>query len=407
MIGSGIFLLPAVLAPFGRLSFGGWAVTTTGAIALALVIARLASRTQRSGGVYAYAHDAFGPMPGFLVAWGYWAAYWIALPAMALAFVGYLGVFFPVLDASPPLQAATCLAAIWGVTLVNIAGIREAGWLQITTTCLKLIPLLLVIGAGTFAGDLSRIPDAGTTDVSPLGAVAATALLTMWAFSGLEAGALPAAEVAEPERTIPRAILTGTLTVAAIYVGGTLAVMSLVPAEQLAASTAPFAEAARVLGPWGPGLIAAGAIVSTLGALNGTVFITGQLPLALAMDGLAPNALTARNRVGAPGRSLILGSSLASVLLLTNYFRDFFDLFTFLINMSTTAILVPLFVSAAAELRHDLSRARGWAGAAGLALLYTIFTILGSGTEILLWGVLLFALGIPAFFLSRRAHPEV
>ena len=118
MIGSGIFLLPALLAPYGLMSFAGWSLTAGGSICLALVIARLSSRTNRSGGVYIYAQDAFGNLPGFLVAWGYWVAYWIAIPAIAIAFVGYLGVFFPVLKTSIMGQALSALALIWGLTLI-------------------------------------------------------------------------------------------------------------------------------------------------------------------------------------------------------------------------------------------------------------------------------------------------
>ena len=98
MIGSGVFMLPTLLAPYGLLSFGGWIVAGTGSIALALVFGRLASRTTCNGGPYAYARQAFGDFTGFLMAWVYWLSFWIGIPVVAIAFVGYLGVFVPALN---------------------------------------------------------------------------------------------------------------------------------------------------------------------------------------------------------------------------------------------------------------------------------------------------------------------
>ena len=406
MIGSGIFLLPSVLAPYGLLSFGGWTLTALGSIALCLVLGRLAARTTRSGGVYVYAHDAFGDLAGFLIAWGYWGAYWIAMPAMAIAFVGYLGVFLPQLDAAPVLQAAVALALIWVLTLINFGGVREAGFVQLAMTLLKLVPLLIIIGYGALGGDSANLPAANPAELPLLDALAATALLTMWAFAGLEAGTIPAGEVKNPRRTVPLAIVSGTLTVAFVYIASTLAVMVLVSADDLAGSSSPFADAAAGLGPWGPGLIAVGAMISTAGALNGTILVAGQLPMAVALDGLAPSWLARSNRRGAPSLALLLSGVLATALLLANYVRSLIEMFTFLIMMSTAAILVPLLVSALAELRHSRRSARGWAGLAGLAALYSTFTILGSGLEVIVWGAVLFLLGLPVYYLGRRRQRD-
>ena len=401
MIGSGIFLLPSVLAPYGLMSFAGWALTGTGSICLALIIARLSSRTSRSGGVYRYARDAFGDLPGFLIAWGYWAAYWVAMPAMATAFVGYLGVFVPALETNTLWQAGVALALIWTLTLINLRGVREAGVFQLAMTVLKLVPLALIIGLAAVTGDASNLPEVNPKGDSLLPILAATALLTMWAFSGLEAGAMPAGDVIHPEKTIPRAIIAGTLTVTFVYIASTLAVMLLVPAETLVGSTSPFAEAARGLGAWGPAMVAVGAMISTAGALNGTIFIAGQLPMAVALDGLAPKALKQRNSGGTQSLSLLMGSALASLLLLANYTQGLVEVFTFLIMMSTATILVPLFVSALAEFRVSWASQKAWAGLAGLALLYTVFTIFGSGLSVLAWGCLLFAMGIPVYYFGK------
>ncbi|HYD72435.1 MAG TPA: amino acid permease [Candidatus Binatia bacterium] len=402
MIGSGVFLLPSVLAPYGLLSFGGWLVTGAGSILVALTLARLAARTTRTGGPYAFVHDAFGDLLGFANVWGYWASYWTGIAAVAVAFAGYLTVFIPALNDNPVGQALSALALIWTLTLINIRGLRESSILQLALTVLKIAPLLAVIALGVFAGRPEYLPAFNPQGAPILPAIAATALLTMWAFVGLEAGTIPASACKDAARIIPRAVVIGTLTVAAIYLAATAAVMSLVPANVLAESTSPFAEAARAFGAWGPWIIAAGALLSTAGAANGLIFCGAQLPMAAALDRLAPRILGVTDKGGAPFVSLLLTSAIASVLLVTNYSRGLIGAFTFLIILSTLGTLLPYLLCAIAELRQSWRSARGWAGVALLAGLYSIFAILGSGAEALVWGAVLFGSGVPIYFLVRQ-----
>jgi APA family basic amino acid/polyamine antiporter len=402
MIGSGVFLLPTVLAPYGLLSFGGWLITGAGSIAIALILGRLASRTKRTGGPYAYAHDAFGELPGFLVGWGYWASVWTATAAVAVAFTGYLTVFIPALSDNAILQAVTALALIWTLTGVSISGTREAGIVQLVMTVLKLIPLGVIILAGLAFGDSANLPEVNPSGGSVTGVLAACALLTMWAFAGMEAGTIPAGEVTDPERTIPRAVVAGVVATTLVYIAATAAVMLLVPADELAASTSPFADAARNLGTWGPMMIAAGALVATAGSMNGNIFVSGQMPMAVALDRLAPKIFARLNRQGAPAFSLIAASTLSSILLIANYTRGLVGAFTFMLMISTLMTLAPYLVSALAEFRHSWRSARAWAALAAAAALYSCFAILGSGLEVIAWGLGLVALGIPVFYFGRQ-----
>src|SRR5262245_15304444 len=148
MIGSGVFLLPASLAPYGGLALAGWIVSAAGSVCLALVFARLARWSPDAGGPYAFTRRSFGDLAGFLVAWGYWISVWSANAALATAFVGYLLPFAPGLKASAPVVA---VVAVWAMTLVNIVGVRAAGRLQVVTTVLKILPLLIVGVAGAIA----------------------------------------------------------------------------------------------------------------------------------------------------------------------------------------------------------------------------------------------------------------
>lgn len=402
MVGSGIFMLPAVLAPYGGVGFLGWVVTAAGAILIALTLGHLASRTVKPGGPYAYARAAFGDFTGFLVAWGYWICVVSGSAAIAVAFAGYLGVFLPGVAASPVLQAGAALALIWALTLVNVRSVSLAGSAQLLLTVLKLLPLLLIVAAGAFLGETGNLPEFNPGGGAVLPAVATAALLTMWAFAGLEAGTIPAADVKDPQRTIPRAVVFGVAGVALLYIASTAAVMMLVPAETLAQSTSPFADAARVLGGWGPPLIAAGALVSTAGALNGNILIGGQMPMAAALDRLAPRFLARRNRAGAPQAALLLSAAIASVLLVFNYAEGLVAAFTFLIAMSTLALLAPLAVAALADIRQSWRTARPWALIAMLAFAYSAFAMLGSGLDVILWGLVLLAAGVPVYMLVRR-----
>lgn len=403
MIGSGVFMLPAVLAPYGGLSFGGWIISALGTIFLALIIGRLAARTHQSGGPYVYVREAFGDFPGFMMAWGYWCSYWIAVPTVAIAFVGYLTIFAPSLSGNGLAQALTALALIWTFTLINIRGLREASGVQILMTILKIIPLILVTIFAAFAGQSVNLPASNPSGGSLFAVLAATTLITSWAFAGFEAGCLPAGAVRECQRVVPRAIVFGTITVALIYLASSFAVMLLVPAETLAVSTAPFAEAARGLGAWGPVLVAAGALISTAGSLNGSIFAGAQIPMAVARDNLAPRILAQTNAGGAPTAALLAGATLGSILLTLNYTRGLVGAFTFLIMLSTLAALVPLLLCVIADLRRSWTSARGWAAIAVLGGLYTIFAIIGSGLEIIGWTIVLFAAGAPLYWFNRRS----
>lgn len=402
MIGSGVFLLPSILAPFGSVSFLGWLLTSAGAILIALILGRLAGRTSRTGGFYIYTQDAFGDLPGFLMAWGYWLAIVFAIAAISTAFSGYLGTFIPALGQSKWAEAGVAAVLIWTLTAINIRSVGAGATFQLMTTLLKLLPLLVIIGLGLFSGTLDNVPPFNPSEKPLMQVLAITALLTMWAFVGLEAGTVAAGDVVNPKRTIPRAIIFGTLTVTFVYIAATLAVMMLVPTEQLAVSKAPFADAAARLGPWGGGLIALGALISMAGSANGNILLGGQMPMAVALDGLAPRFLAKRSAGNAPVFALLVSAFLSTILLLFNYTDGLIAAFTFLISISTLCTLLPYFVSAMAELRQSWRSAKGWAILAILAMIYSAIAMAGSGVKVLLWGVMLLLLGLPIYYGSRR-----
>jgi basic amino acid/polyamine antiporter, APA family len=409
MIGSGIFLLPASLARFGGVSLIGWLISTAGALMLALVFARLARIDPASGGPYAYTRRAFGDLAGFLVAWGYWISMWTSLGALAVALVGYLAALIPPITATPAIAAGSALIAVWSLVAVNVIGARAAGWVQVVTTVLKLFPLALVAVLGLAHFDSSRVAIADTSVRTLITDVPAVVALTLWAFLGLESATIPAGSIERPDISIPRATVVGTAIVAIVYVASTVGVMSLVPREALGVSTAPFVDAARTqVGDWAAGAVAAGAALSCFGALNGWTLLVGQLPLAVARDGLFPRIFARISRRGTPAAGLIIAGVLTTALVLLNYTRGLVELFTFFILLSTLNTLIPyVFSSLALFLLPERGREalpRGIAAAAILAFAYSLWAMAGAGAETIYWGFLLLIAGLPVYvFLVRRS----
>ena len=157
-----------------------------------------------------------------------------------------------------------------------------------------------------------------------------TVILTMWALCGLEVATVPAGSIRDPERTIPRATLLGTLLAGIATILACTVVIGLVPTDVLKDSGAPMAEAASRV--WGPGAaIAIGALAaaSTFGPINGWMMVCGQVSLAAAADGLFPRVFARLDKNGTPAFGIIVGSVLATVLVIASYSRSLVELFTF------------------------------------------------------------------------------
>jgi APA family basic amino acid/polyamine antiporter len=297
---------------------------------------------------------------------------------------------------------------VWLLIAINVAGVRTAGWVQVVTTGLKILPLAAigVAGLAIFEPAHFTLPpgDARTMATS----IQAVATLTLWAFLGLESATVPAASIDDPERTIPRATIVGTLLAAAIYITSTVGVMSVIAPAALGQSTAPFADAARNLwGGWAGAAVALGAGISCFGALNGWVLLVGQLPLAVARDGLFPQVFGRISSRGTPAAGMIIAGVLTTALVSVNYTRGLVELFTFFILLSTLNTLIPyVFSSLAVFLIRDSSpQARlsaGAAVAAALAFVYSFWAIGGAGQETVYWGFLLIVSGLPVYVAVVR-----
>jgi basic amino acid/polyamine antiporter, APA family len=412
MVGSGFYLSPSAVAPYGSLAIVVWALMGAGAICLGLTFAKLARLRPETGGPYAYTRIAYGDFPGFLIAWVYWISIWASLPVIAIAFAGALIDMFPGLH-SRILAAVLTLAAIWAVVLINLRGVKEAGLFAELMTYSKLIPFGAVAIIGVFYIDPTHFEAFNSSGKPLLSATAALAPLTMFAYLGLESATVPAGDVKDPERTIPRSTILGIVIATLLYVFGTIAVMGIVPREQLVKSVAPFSDAAQILwGPWGATAISIAVILSSIGALNGWTLLMGQVPMAAARDGLFPPIFSRVSEKGVPAIGIIVSAVLSTVLVLiqvtgTSGFQSFYSL---VVGLSTMAAVIPY---AFCALATGLVQARGPRDVVPrvtiieiIAFAFAVFTLYGCGAEPVLYGVVLLVLGIPVYVWQRSRASE-
>ncbi len=403
MIGSGIYLLPATLAPLGWNQLAGWGITICGALALALVFARLGARIPLAGGPYAYARAAFGPLAGFTTAWSYWVMSWVGNAALAVATVSAMSLIFPAIGQTQGLPALLAVGCVWIVTLVNIRGVQAAGRLQEVTVAVKLLPLIVLIGlaAWLLISGGERAPDPGVPFTT--GALASAAGLTFWGFLGLEAATVPADKVDNPALNVPRATLWGVAITGLVYIGISTAFALYMPVTEAAASVAPVADfLGRYLGTNLAMVVAACAAISAFGTLNGWVLVQAEMPWAMAKGGVFPQWFAAENARGAPVRSHLVSSGLLTLVTLMNYQKGMGELFAFVASVSLAAGLLAYLISALAALKL----VRGDAlltFAALVAAGFTVWAEWGLGGEAMAYGAVLIAAGMPVYWWVRGA----
>jgi arginine:agmatine antiporter len=417
MVGSGFYLSPSAVAPYGQLAIIMWGVMAGGAICLGLTFARLARLAPATGGPYAYTRMAYGDFAGFLIAWGYWISVWASLPVIGLAFataiIDELPTVVPSLSDSDDWRRNTAIAltlgSIWLVVLVNLRGVKEAGLFSSITTYIKLVPFAAIALIGLFFIRPENLADFNPSGESLFAASAALAPLTMFAFLGLESATVPAGDVRDPERTIPRSTVLGISVAGILYVLGTVAVMGILPRAELVGSIAPFQDAARVMwGSIGAGAITLAVIISSLGALNGWALLMGQVPMAAAQDKLFPAVFGRLSSRGVPAVGIVLSALLATALILVIAVggaggQAFYDL---VVSLSTMAAVVPY---AFCSLAVGLIAIRGKDGGAKqrigaieiIAFVFSIFVLYGCGPEAVLYGFMLLVLGVPVYVWQR------
>lgn len=408
MIGAGVFIQPAQLAPFGWTGAAAWGAAIPGALLLAYILSRLAIARPAASGAIAIVGEALGPLPGLLVGWSYWVGICSANAIIALTAVRYGARFMPALTATPLATALGATTLIWALTALNLGGAKGAGRFQVLTTLLKLMPLVAVILIliGLAATDSSRFSANPHTPFNP--ADFTTALtLAFFPLVGFEAASIAAERVRNPARNILRATLFGTALTGMLYVVISVGVVFSMSETIVAASNAPIALFVETFWGRGAGLaIAAFASIAAIGCLNGWILMQGEVPLGMARSGLVPAFLARTSDRDVPTIAILISSVVASILVLSSAVPGFKSVLTFMLQL-TTAATVWLYVGAcAAAIALRIVRP-----AAIVGLAFSAWVLWGSGTEALILSIGLMLTAVPLYWLrpGRSAilqHPS-
>jgi APA family basic amino acid/polyamine antiporter len=400
IIGSGIFMLPVSLAPLGRNVLIGWLVSGVGVLCIVFALAQL---SRLSGdGIQANIEREFSPTVAFLVAWAFWVSNWVAQASVAVGAASALSFAGP-LFGGPDIIVPMAIGLVVLLTAVNAIGVRAAGGLSLVTVAIKLLPLLAVIWLflerGASGASYEPLP---ATPITIANVAAATAL-TFYAFTGFECATTPVGKVRDPGRTIPRALLGGTAFVVILYLVAGTSIQMLLPANVVAASPAPFADA--LVSRWGNGAATFAALtiaVAAIGCLNGLILATGELGYAMALRGDLPTVMAKTRGVSTPIVAQVVGSGLTVLLLIANSSRATASLFTFTILLSAAAVVVVYFTSALAAWRLCTKPAARAAIATGI--LFLSFATYGIGLEAGLWCLVLLAIGMAIRTVMHRLN---
>ncbi|MFE0014697.1 arginine/agmatine antiporter [Mesorhizobium sp. NPDC059054] len=411
IMGSGVFMLPANLAATGGIAIFGWAVTIAGAIALALVYAKMSSIDDSPGGSYAYARRAFGPALGFQTNLLYWIVGWIGNIAMVVVGVGYLSYFLPILK-QPLVATGVSIAILWLFVFLNILGPSLVTRVQSITTVFALVPIVGVAIFGWFwFRSETYLAAWNVSGLSTIGAIQSTLNVTLWSFMGVETAAAAAGVVANPKRNVPIATVGGVLIAAVCYVLSSTAIMGIIPNDVLQKSASPYGDAVRLaIGDLGGGIVALCAALGCLGSLGGWVLVTGQTAKAAAEDNLFPKIFGKVNAHGVPVAGLLVVGVLMTIFQLTTISPSASQQFGVVSSITVLFVLVPYIYTCAALLLvghgHLGSSKALYTIMMIVAFAYSLWAIVGSDAKEVMWAMVVSLACIGLYALNyNRTHP--
>lgn len=350
MIGSGFFLLPASLAESGGVTAFSWLLGTILAVALGGAFARLARQYPNLNCPDDYVRPALGRDMGFLATTLYWISSWMGNNAIAVAAFGYLVILLPI-DDSGGVRLAGQVVLIWLMFALNLLGPRSIARFQSLCVVLGLLPIaaVLIAGWGSFDAEIYRA-SWNVTDKSDAAVVFSSLAPVFWAFVGLETGAMVAGVVRDPERNVPIATLGGILIAGVIYLVSSVLMMGIVPAAQMAASSAPFAlVAGQMFGAWAIPIIAAAAALKATGTLGGWMLVSGESGARAAQRGFLPPVFSRLRANGSAGWGLLIIASSMTVIAFLTSAPTVSGQFTSIINM-VVMLVVMAYVAAGLSL---------------------------------------------------------
>ena len=404
MIGGGIYVLPASLAPLGWNATLGWLICGAGALCLAASFRFLIDGTGE--GIQHNIERVIGEIPGFLAIFAYFAAGFTSIAALVIAggsiIVNLTGVgdgdFFGVV-------ASLALLAL--ITGVNLFSTRSAGRLQVASVAIKVVPLLLVVV--TVAGLLL----AGSVETKAVASapinvdnIATAVALTLFPLLGFEAATIPVNKIRNPRRNIPLAMIGGTLFVVVLYLLATTGLMVVMPWNEIAQSSSPVSDALTLAyGPVLGTIVALCIMVSVTGCANGLVLIGADCTYSMALRREVPLLFADTNQHGVPHWGVVLQAAGAAVLILLNSSRGMSGIFTFLALLTTGGVLVFYILGLVAVFKENRKPAHMPVLVVGLG--FACFAVYGSGLETSLWVLALLAIGLLTRWACRRSVKAV
>jgi APA family basic amino acid/polyamine antiporter len=383
IIGVGIFNLPTSLAAYGPISLVSMALTTVGALALAMLFASLSRRLPADGGPYAYGRVAFGNRYGFASAWSYWITAWAGNAAIAVGWVLYVEHFIN-REHTKWISILLVLVGMWGAAAVNLSGVKNMGSIQAVTTVLKFFAVGFIAIVGLFYIDADHYTPFNISGESTIAAIGGGMAIALFSYLGVEAASVAAGKVRDPDRNVPRATVFGTLATAVVYMLSLIAVFGILPSNQLVNSTEPFSSTVNAMfgGTWAGDVMAVLVIISGIGALNGWTMICAEMPLAAAEDGLFPTRFKRLSKAGVPAFGIVSSTALGSIAMAINYVGSGgADAFTTLILMTGITAAIPYGFSALAQIKwrridQRTLRTPGFVRDMIVAILALVFSVL-------------------------------
>jgi basic amino acid/polyamine antiporter, APA family len=426
IIGVGVFNLPTSLAPYGPITLVSLALTTVGALALAVLFSALSRRLPADGGPYAYARAAFGNGVGFMNAWSYWITAWAGNAAIAVGWVLYVERFVNK-NGNTWVSILLVLIGLWVPAAINLSGVKNMGAIQVVTTVLKFAALAFMSTVGLFFINVAHYTPWNVSGQGVVLAIGSGMAIALFSYLGVETASVAAGKVKDPDRNVPRATILGTLATAVVYMLSLVAMFGILPNHQLASESAPYSAAVDAMfggSLWG-NVMAILVIISGLGALNGWTMICAEMPRAAAKDGLFPDRFNRMSKAGVPAFGIVTSTLLASVAMIVNYLgANGARAFTTLVLMTGITAAIPYAFSALAQIRWRWQDRRALVTAHFLrdvivAVIALVFSILfiwysrntGADNPWTYWAPFILAgvallVGIPVYSSQRRRMTE-
>lgn len=419
MMGSGIFTSPQSLAQVAnpKITILAWVITGIGSLLLALSFANLGTKYPSTGGPIVYTHKAFGEFMAFLVSWTFWIGSWIGNAAIITAVMRYLTTFIPALGTNGMLAFAVSSALLWLFTYINYRGVKNAGYVSIVTTVIKIGVILVFMFIALTGFDAGNLQTAATVETNNWGALPAAIAITLWSFVGLESAAVSGGEIKNPEKNIRRSTVLGTLIAVLIYIFLSILAMGSMPQSMLAQAQAPLADIINYItgATWGGYFISGGIAISAIGALSGWVLTTARLAYAAGEDNLFPKFFArVHPKFKTPYIALIVTSLCTNALLMLNYVSNLTEAFDFMINLATLSFIPAYALTTCAAIVLTFKKEYKLTVVSFLkhsflsliAFVYAIYIIYGAGSESAMWVFILMLIGIPFYVYKKLQNNE-